>query len=211
MNSIRRRILSASSSQGLLPNEYQQVEYIESTGTQYIDLGISISKILDFDVYVKYEISEGALFGTSNLGSGHPSYLAINDLNFFREPLTDASLSDEFSAEISAGSGTRTANFNVYKNGALVNSYADVGNCWTTGIANTLCLFKAVVVWWSELANTYAKLAYFKIYDRTIQDILLEMYPCYRKADNEVGMYDIKNGVFYTNSGTGSFIKGQDV
>jgi hypothetical protein len=29
-----------------------------------------------------------------------------------------------------------------------------------------------------------------------------------RKSDNVIGLYDVINGKFYTNSGTGEFIKG---
>jgi len=34
------------------------------------------------------------------------------------------------------------------------------------------------------------------------------MRPCYRKSDNKPGMYDLTNGVFYTNAGSGEFIYG---
>jgi hypothetical protein len=37
-----------------------------------------------------------------------------------------------------------------------------------------------------------------------------ELYSVYRKADNKPGMYDIVNGGFYTNKGTGEFIVGPD-
>ena len=35
--------------------------------------------------------------------------------------------------------------------------------------------------------------------------------PCYRKSDNVIGLYDLVEGTFYTNSGTGTFTKGSDV
>jgi hypothetical protein len=35
--------------------------------------------------------------------------------------------------------------------------------------------------------------------------------PCYRKSDNVIGMYDVINDAFYTNSGTGTFIKGPNI
>ena len=43
------------------------------------------------------------------------------------------------------------------------------------------------------------------------ENVIRETYPCYRKSDNEPGMYDIVNGVFYTNQGNGEFIVGKDV
>ena len=42
-------------------------------------------------------------------------------------------------------------------------------------------------------------------------DTLIRNYiPCYRKSDNEIGLYDIVNNVFYTNQGTGVFLKGSN-
>lgn len=41
--------------------------------------------------------------------------------------------------------------------------------------------------------------------------LIRNMIPCYRKSDGEIGMYDTINNIFYTNFGTGSFLKGNDV
>lgn len=38
-----------------------------------------------------------------------------------------------------------------------------------------------------------------------------EFYPCYRKSDNVIGMYDIARRQFFTNAGHGSFTVGPDV
>ena len=35
--------------------------------------------------------------------------------------------------------------------------------------------------------------------------------PCYRKTDNEIGMYDTVEETFYTNQGTGKFDVGPNV
>lgn len=48
-----------------------------------------------------------------------------------------------------------------------------------------------------------------KIYDNNL--LISEYVPCYRKSDDEIGLYDIVNGVFYTNKGTGTFNTGNDV
>ena len=53
------------------------------------------------------------------------------------------------------------------------------------------------------------KLWSFKIWDNNV--LVRDYVPCYRKEDNVVGMYDIVNDVFYTNLGTGEFLKGSDV
>ena len=39
-----------------------------------------------------------------------------------------------------------------------------------------------------------------------------KLIPCYRKADNEIGLYDTVNDVFYTNANSvGYFDKGSDI
>ena len=41
-------------------------------------------------------------------------------------------------------------------------------------------------------------------------DIIHDYYPVYRKSDNEPGVYDIIDGVFYSNSGSGNITVGSD-
>ena len=53
------------------------------------------------------------------------------------------------------------------------------------------------------------KLYYFYIYENDILKNI--MIPCYRKSDNVIGMYDIENNQFYTNKGSGIFIKGPNI
>ena len=61
-------------------------------------------------------------------------------------------------------------------------------------------------------ANYRAKLKmyYFKLYDSS--GILVRDYiPVRRDSDGVLGMYDLVNGVFYSNAGTGTFIAGPEV
>ena len=53
-----------------------------------------------------------------------------------------------------------------------------------------------------------------KLYEFKISDgdtLTHEFIPCYRKSDGEIGLYDKVENKFYTNAGTGTFIKGNDV
>ena len=58
-----------------------------------------------------------------------------------------------------------------------------------------------------EFANI--KLYDIKIYKNNV--LVYNAIPCYRKSDQEVGLYDLIGNVFYTNQGTGSFLVGPDV
>ena len=56
------------------------------------------------------------------------------------------------------------------------------------------------------------RLRNFKIYNHYDDaNPSMDLIPCYRKSDDEVGMYDTVSRTFYTNAGTGTFLKGADV
>ena len=40
---------------------------------------------------------------------------------------------------------------------------------------------------------------------------IIDFVPCYLKLDGTIGMYDLVSGEFYTNQGTGTFEKGDDI
>lgn len=51
----------------------------------------------------------------------------------------------------------------------------------------------------------------FRAYVELNGSRVIDLIPCYRKSDGEIGMYDIVSGAFFANAGTGSFTKGADV
>lgn len=61
-----------------------------------------------------------------------------------------------------------------------------------------------------DQAGTFIQGEKTRIYSCSFGDIR-NFIPCYRKSDNEPGMYDTITGTFYTNSGTGTFTVGNDV
>lgn len=54
------------------------------------------------------------------------------------------------------------------------------------------------------------KIGRFSYYDKT-GVLICDLYPCYRKSDSVIGMYDAARKKFLTNDGTGTFIKEGDV
>ena len=47
--------------------------------------------------------------------------------------------------------------------------------------------------------------------DSTLENMVRDFVPCYRKADSVVGLFDLVSNTFFTNAGTGTFTKGADV
>jgi predicted ribosome quality control (RQC) complex YloA/Tae2 family protein len=68
---------------GILPKEYQQVEYIESTGTQYIDTGLKPNAETIFNITFQLtsvaQPSYAVLFGAQNTSYGFPRYSSVCD------------------------------------------------------------------------------------------------------------------------------------
>ena len=60
-----------------------------------------------------------------------------------------------------------------------------------------------------DSGNTYVRIYYFKVYEDGA--LVRDFIPCYRKSDGEIGLYDKVEKKFYANSGTGVFLKGNDL
>lgn len=83
--------LNVNKRKSILPDEYQQVEYIKSTGTQWIDTKISSSSNIGvFCVFLEEQTQEsGGLFG--NFGRSGNCYYGFSELGnvfetFLRKP-----------------------------------------------------------------------------------------------------------------------------
>ena len=178
----------------LLPKEYQQVEYIESTGTQYIDTGI----IPKATMKVNLEVSQLAFTNKSAGLIGENSWkysLVIYQQNQLRWVSGDAACYN-YSID-----NTKTYNIECIPDGEMkVNDtsterISDYGN----GSPNR--------TWWlftgqNGVASSF-RLKYCKIYDNGT--LVRNFIPCYQKPGGESGLYDTVEGKFYTNQGTGNF------
>lgn len=202
----------------ILPTEYTQVEYIESTGTQYIDTGIKLDVNYGFDIklYTTNDIvqtnvygcifggrdSSGlneyqlttfrtiALKGTGTLRWGGNSSGKHLPVNFEYNTIEQCSLRNKV---FTGPDGTQSS--------ITVDSNASNYNCYLFGLNNGSSGFAQ--------SGAGCRIYYLKLYngDTLVRDFI----PCYRNSDNVAGFYDYVNKVFYTNQGTGSFIIGNAV
>lgn len=201
MIELRRRYASGSftAPNYKLPVEYQQVEWIGSSGDnkQYIDTGV----VPDENGYyeVKFQAT-GASGEWKTLFYAEPYYAPIRQTP-------------------SGFTGAKGVLIAPFDNDMHICVQRANTKTWD-GIERDISRFNGIQEATSSILLFYsigpygiglaARVAYFKLYDSD-DTILLYFIPCYRKADNEAGMYDIVNGVFHTNAGTGEFIVGPDV
>lgn len=183
-----------------LPEEYEEVEYLESTGTQYINIGIVPNDDYTVNVEFLYNISSNdGIYGVTNgtvgfyLGSAG-GQLYLNGGSYYFAPFV-----------------AKTKYTLVYnKNTAIVNNIKyDVHN--KTYINSDFWLFGRK----NTNSATDSRLLHGKIYSfkmiTSSDNVYISLIPCYRKSDNKPGMYDIVTGKFFTNQGTEEFITGPEL
>ena len=202
----------------ILPSEYQEVEYIESTGTQYINTNYvhkSNTKIsLDCNVKDDAPNAFSALFGARkrNYSSNAMSFF-IRFHNIYQPAYCRSG------AETAGYNMIYNADINIVAEGQTITwTYLqDTFSITTTGTAddgyNPMFLFN-INTDISAGATVDTSWSKMKLYSCVISENGTEMrnfIPCYRKSDGVIGLYDIIGETFYTNAGTGVFLKGNDV
>lgn len=191
-----------------LPSQYQRVEYIQSTGTQYLNLG-SLANHLYFDF-----IFEWVAYISNNNGAqyGLNGFAGCNGWGTLDEKIWLASSS---AISFSAG-GTRIGVASIvtgvkYHVVCSPTQFVLDGQDYTqaTSHVNTSKNCYLFTVYGAQDADPRNWSSKTKVYHFKTSSI--DLYPCYRKSDSKPGMYDIVNNTFYTNAGTGEFTVGNDV
>ena len=203
--------LAKKSEDGNLPSEYQKVEYIESTGKQYIDTGITPDTTLEFDT----------IFNTSNNFSQETGRYGCIFGSRISSAIADVQLTTY--SEIGYHGTIRCGNNygdnawlsnNVKINAKLKNNMYYVDNreirSTTIEVSNDYNIYIfALNQSGIAIQNGKLKLYTFKLWKNDV--LVRDFIPCYRKSDNVIGMYDLVTNTFFTNAGTGEFLKGSNV
>lgn len=188
----------------VLPDEYQRVEYVEGTGTQYIDTGIKFIKgpyKMDFKFYRNDSgINDMSIFGQRTLGKFVNTYSTYYETVFGTTTAGTLLLNQDVHMVIDSNSG-------IYQNGIkILNNYSN--NDRSSDYSAFMFAFHENV----EKAPQWflkGRIYYYTIWEVGV--VTHNFLPCYRKSDGEIGMYDIITKQFLTNQGTGTFLKGSNV
>ena len=202
-----------------VPSEYQKVEYISSTGTQYIDSGLAPSTLggnyrLEIGESHSSDISNLYVIGgaMNNTAAGARANIRINTAtncqafvnnsdNSGNLSLSRATLVADSMNDIKFTVSTTNTTRKLEVNGSSTSSTA----AFTSSSTTTWKVFGM------SSYKFVGKLYYARIYDSSNDHLERDFVPVYRKSDGVIGLYDTANGVFYTNAGTGDFGKGTDV
>ncbi len=188
----------------VLPSEYQQVEYIEGTGTQYINTGVNATNDIEIiSEFASTDITQNrcyvfGVYGNSNqriqFSYSDPAFIGwwdqyTNSISYFEVD------TNKHIIKVSKGEFILDdKNINTMKDGYFAS-------------------YTPIYMFALNANETISNVSKIKLYNTEIykEGTLIRKYiPCYRKSDNVAGLYDLVNNIFYTNSGTGSFISGDE-
>ena len=215
-----RRQLLESLLLSRLPSAFQEVEYIESAGTQYVDtqciVNSSTKVKLESALSVAYtsQSQYACIIGTTGNSTSNPAFCIYVNTQYVGGRFGQYPSGTTASLFSLVEWGTNTKHYIECEINSLSvdNQTPITASMEYATLSNSLKLFvrggynSAV---FNSDSYSKAKLYSCKIYDN---DVLVRNFvPCYRKSDNEIGLYDLVNGVFYINAGTGTFTKGADV
>ena len=192
-----------------VPSGYTEIEWLGSNGTQRIESGI-INDTLSVPLRLVAELSysntntrqlngsQGAYYfgvvsGYFQVGQGGTDKTNIPAANDIKYKI------DAHFSGVPNVSGNKTAT--VYRNSEIVGTYSsEYGEFFDVSGTYNTCLFSLNG---QNLPST-CRIYSFDIYKNN--NLVRSFKPCIRQSDSVAGMYDIINGQFYTNAGSGTFI-----
>ena len=186
-----------------LPSGYKQLEYIQSTGTQYINTGFQPNQNTRVTATAYLTPSDAGtwLFGARNAASdstfGFLTYENAyrSDYNTDQNKTIPAAYSDPFEIDKN-------------KNQTQINGETEA----TSSMGTFQCNYP-LILFANNTGGSISGGGSGKIYQLSIYDngTMVRMFiPCIN-PDGEIGLYDAANGQFYGNSGTGVFIGGPEI
>lgn len=183
-----------------LPEEYLEVEYLESTGSQWINTNMNAPAFCIVDYFGQSGLDNMKMeFGSSDTG---------NNIGTWKTSSSELKLTIRYFDVLQSGLTPKIESTNEFyhlqinKTGIIFNSTTIPFNKPASSVTQTN---NKVAIFASSEQGLYkadVKIGFFSI--RTeLGEPLLTLIPALRKADSKPGMYDLVSGQFFVNQGTG--------
>ena len=191
-----------------LPDGYTQLQYIESHGTEYIDTGFKPNQNTRVvaDVMLTNIDLGNVIFGSRSEGENDsvgPDQFVIWHSN--------ATFMDNYGTEDSTvvnlnGLNVR-ATIDKNKNVTSVNGVSVTHAEQTFAPPYPMLIFTTNQGGDPYVVNSFMRLYSFRIYSSSEDgnDLLIRNFVPVKNPDGEYGLYDLVDGKFYSNAGTGAF------
>lgn len=203
---LRRRMMMAQSTGGGgggLPDNYQEVEYMEVERGAYVGEVGTIASGCEISMKLMMTSVDGStdvLFATDT-AVGYS--LAVRPGGLYAVSIyRNGQLNSGFNSASNVFYDLTLADYTTIKDvdGNLLYSCSFNPSTWTSPI-----YFLA----WGNTRGMKGRIWSFVVSNGGAE--IISLVPCYDKGTNTPGFYDIIGGHFYTNQGTGSFTPGPNV
>lgn len=179
-----------------LPSGYKRLEYIESSGTQYIDTGLKSTQDTTLEI----------TFQTSQTSGGG---IAVSDENW---------MSNSFGVWVNAIAFANSASASFYFGDGNIHEFKldsnavawDNGSQIWTGTKTTFTTPSSMTLFCLTRGTTRSEYASMKLYSCRLyngETLTRDFIPC-KNTDGDIGLWDDVNSQFYANAGTGTFAAG---
>ena len=197
-----------------LPSAYTELDYIESTGTEYIDTGIIPNQNTGIEIKISsnsYEHNELFICG-SGVDSSHQAFEIYPwplyadwkmQFNYGTDDVFLGTVTPNALDQVTVTQKKQQVSMNV--GGSMLNS-EHPANTFTSPYTLTLLAL--------HRENTIVSTANVKIYECRIWDndeLMRNFVPCRKNATSEMGLFDLISNEFFANAGTGGFQAGNEV
>ena len=182
-----------------LPSGYKKLEYIQSTGTQYIDTLVNIEANKPITLRVVCDCS----FNNAGVGNGVGTTISGNIFYFGTYNGTYCYGLGTVDGVTSVAADTERR---IHDLDAVGKKLTISGKLSLTGLS--FATPTASRTFWLPQWGQGIKLYSCKIYDNGT--LVRDFIPC-QTTDGTIGLWDDVNSVFYGNAGTGTFTAGPEI
>ena len=181
-----------------LPSGYKRLEYIQSSGTQYVNTGVLVSKNLEIKLkFMLTSTTNNGIVGYMQSASSGTNRFAV----FQYGGAWYFDFGNDSTGRISGGSFNANTLYDITAGNRYIKNNATGSNIISGSVISNLTNSNSI----SILCETNCGIG--KIYSCQIYGngtLVRDFVPCIN-ASGEVGLYDLVTQAFYGNDGTGTF------
>lgn len=183
-----------------LPSGYKRLQYIQSTGTQYIKTGF----VPNQDTRIVYDCYRETASAADHFFGVRTGNTTTNAFNFY---IYNSGWRSGYNSATTSVNGPSTGRYLIDKDKNVTYINGE-----TLGTATYASFTSGGEAYLFAMQNVGKGIAYgsHRLYSCQIYDngtLVRDFIPC-QTSDGTVGLWDNINSVFYTNAGTGAFIEG---
>lgn len=176
-----------------LPTGYTALEYIQSSGTQYINTGVVPSENTKMQIKFSTSTSKGVIAGSDKGYKVSSFMLAVTIATFNTGSLT-----------VSLADGSKHS-VELYSNNVIIDN-SNKGSSGSGSFTTTYPIY----LFGNNRSGSSSELISGKIYSCSLYNSTTKIrnFIPAKNSSNILGLYDTINKKFYTNAGTGAFTAG---